>query len=96
MDLQLNSAIDQQFARFMQLINEQQSNKLVLKEQGYGVYSAIALAKILRSQTRITHLDLSMNALSAGLDDLLTGIFHAESLVCLKLRNNKLDGRRCQ
>lgn len=37
-----------------------------------------------------------MNNLNEGLDSLLNGIRQAGSLVCLKLRNNKIDGRRRQ
>jgi hypothetical protein len=52
-------------------MHEQEQNKLVLREQGYGSSSAKALAKILRSNDQITTLDLSMNNLQQGLDYLL-------------------------
>ena len=35
-----------------------------------------------------------MNALADGLDSLLQGVMSSTQLICLKLKNNKIDGRK--
>ena len=54
------------------------------------------LARILGSTTHLTSVDLSMNNLSAGLDCLADGIIANDRIVCLKLKNNNIDGRQMQ
>jgi hypothetical protein len=75
-------------------MHDQATHKLVLKEQGYGSFSARAIAKILRTNDQIVSLDLSMNNLAEGFDDLLQGLRSADNLVSLRLRNNNIDGRK--
>ena len=48
--------------------------KLVLREQGFGAFSAKALAKILRETDKLTSLDLSLNNLNVGLEALFHGV----------------------
>jgi len=83
-------------ARFGQLISEQSPCKLVLHEQGFGAFSAKALAKIIREAHQLVSLDLSLNNLSLGLEKLFGGIIDNNSLVAVSLRNNSIDGRKFQ
>ena len=69
---------------------------MVLKEQGYGELSSKALGRILKGNVSLVTLDLSMNNLSLGLDYLIAGLRQNETIVCIKLRNNNIDGRRFQ
>ena len=69
---------------------------MVLKEQGYGELSSKALGRILKGNVSLVTLDLSMNNLSLGLDYLIAGLRKNETIVCIKLRNNNIDGRRFQ
>ena len=80
--------------RFSQLILDQSPQRLVLKEQGFGAFSAKALSKIIRETEQITYLDLSLNNLSLGLQSLFHGIIDNKSLVALTLKNNSIDGRK--
>jgi len=82
--------------RFSQLIFDQSPSKLVLREQGFGSFSAKALSKIIRKSDEITSIDLSLNNLSLGLQSLFHGIIDNQSLVALTLKNNSIDGRRFQ
>ena len=95
-DLKLNKNLELQFSRFLSLIEEQQKNKLVLREQGYGKLSCKAIGRILKDNTTLVTLDLSMNSLSLGLDYLISGLRQNETIVCLKIRNNNIDGRKFQ
>jgi len=52
--------------RFITLIQEQAENKLVLREQGYGLHSAKAIGRIMRESVKITTLDLTMNNITLG------------------------------
>ena len=69
---------------------------MVLKEQGYGELSSKALGRILKGNVSLVTLDLSMNNLSLGLDYLIAGLRQNETIICIKLRNNNIDGRRFQ
>lgn len=53
--------------RFSQLVLDQSPQKIVLKEQGFGAFSAKALAKIIRETDKLIYLDLSLNNLNLGL-----------------------------
>lgn len=66
----------------------------MLKEQGFGAYSAKALSKVIRETDKLTYLDLSLNNLSLGLSALFHGIIDNRSLVALILKNNSIDGRK--
>jgi hypothetical protein len=76
------------------LILEQEPQKLVLKEQGYGAHSAKALAKILKHNEQLTTLDISMNNIHLNLDALIGGLRQNDRIVSLKMRNNNIDGRK--
>jgi len=76
------------------LILEQEPQKLVLKEQGYGAHSAKALAKILKHNGQLTTLDISMNNIHLNLDALIGGLRQNDRIVSLKMRNNNIDGRK--
>jgi Ran GTPase-activating protein (RanGAP) involved in mRNA processing and transport len=76
------------------LILEQEPQKLVLKEQGYGAHSAKALAKILKHNEQLTTLDISMNNINLNLDALIGGLRQNDRIVSLKMRNNNIDGRK--
>lgn len=78
----------------MPLILEQEPQKLVLKEQGYGAHSAKALAKILKHNEQLTTLDISMNNIHLNLDALIGGLRQNDRIVSLKMRNNNIDGRK--
>lgn len=78
----------------MPLILEQEPQKLVLKEQGYGAHSAKALAKILKHNEQLTTLDISMNNINLNLDALIGGLRQNDRIVSLKMRNNNIDGRK--
>ena len=78
------------------MIEDQPKNKLVLREQGYGKLSSKAIGRILKGNMSLVTLDLSMNNLNLGLDYLIAGLRQNETLVCIKLRNNNIDGRRFQ
>ena len=82
--------------RFSQLILDQNPQRIVLKEQGFGASSAKALAKIIRETDKLIYLDLSLNNLSFGLKSLFHGIIDNQSLVALTLKNNSIDGRKFQ
>ena len=73
---------------------EQESHKLVLKEQGYGAHSAKALAKILKHNDQLTSLDINMNNIHLNLDALINGLRQNDRIVSLKMRNNNIDGRK--
>ena len=53
---------------------EMPPRKLILREMGFGQNSAKALSKIIKSDENLTAVDLSMNNLSLGLDELIYGI----------------------
>lgn len=42
----------------------------------------------------ITSLDLTMNNLAQGLPEFFKALEHNSSVVCLRLKNNNIDGRR--
>lgn len=46
--------------------------------------------------SQITTLDLCMNNLHLGLEQLVSAVKSSESIICLKLRNNNVDGRKQQ
>ena len=92
-DLKLSNHLDHQFSRFVSIINAQAKNKLILRDQGFGQNAAKMLARILGNSTHLTSIDLSMNNLSAGLDCLADGLIANDRIVCLKLKNNNIDGR---
>lgn len=69
-------------------------SKLVLREQGYGLLSAKAIGRIMDKNPQITTLDLCMNNINLGLDLLISALKKNSSIVCLKLKNNNIDGRR--
>jgi hypothetical protein len=48
----------------------------------------------MRETTKITTLDLTMNNVASGIQDLFKALKKNKSLICLKLRNNNLDGRK--
>jgi len=75
------------------VILNQPKNKLVLRDQGFGQCSAKILARILSNSTQTTTVDLSMNNLGQGLDYLVDGLQQSDRLVCLRLKNNNIDGR---
>ncbi len=58
--------------------------------------SAKAISNIITQDPLITTLDLNLNNLAEGVTDLFHGIKQNKSLVCLRLRNNNLDGRKLQ
>jgi hypothetical protein len=68
----------------------------VLREQGLGQRSAKAIGKILTMNSQITTLDLCMNNLHLGLEQLVSAVKSSENIICLKLRNNNVDGRKHQ
>ena len=63
---------------------------------GFGAHSAKCLAKILREDNQISQLDVSMNNLSAGLRLFVEGLADNSRVVCLKIKNNSIDGRKQQ
>lgn len=68
----------------------------MLREQGFGINAAKVLSRILRDDTTITSLDLSMNNLTLGLEFLIEGLHHNNTIVSLRLKNNNIDGRKSQ
>ena len=68
----------------------------MLKEQGFGLNAAKVLSRILRDDTTIISLDLSMNNLTLGLEFLIEGLHHNNTIVSLRLKNNNIDGRKSQ
>ena len=95
-DLQLSRNIELQLQRFSQLVFDQSLNKLQMREQGFGAFSAKVLAKIIRESDSLTSLDLSLNNLDKGMEKLVGGIIDNQSLVSVTLKNNSIDGRRFQ
>lgn len=85
-----------QFNRFANIILDQTPEKPVLREQGFGEHSAKVLGKILKTDSTIVSLDLSMNNIAQGLDSLIDGLMQNSTIVNLKLRNNNIDGRKNQ
>lgn len=83
-----------QMRRFVALIREQPINKLTLRDQGYGMQSAKAISNLIAQDPKITTLDLNLNNLAEGVTELFRGIQRNKSLVCLRLKNNNLDGRK--
>lgn len=66
----------------------------MLREQGFGLHSAKVLSRILRDDTTIISLDLSMNNLTLGLEHLIEGLHNNSTIVTLRLKNNNIDGRK--
>jgi hypothetical protein len=95
-DLKLAKNIEMQFTRFSNIVCDQQPEKPVLREQSFGVDSAKVLAKILKEDSTIVYLDLSLNNLASGLDYLIEGLHQNSTIVTLRLKNNNIDGRKCQ
>lgn len=46
--------------------------------------------------SQITTLDLCMNNLNLGLEQLVSAVKKSDHIICLKLRNNNVDGRKHQ
>lgn len=95
-DLKLAKNLELQFARFSNIVCEQKPEKPVLREQGFGLHSAKVLSRILRDDTTIISLDLSMNNLTLGLEHLIEGLHNNSTIVTLRLKNNNIDGRKSQ
>ena len=95
-DLKLAKNLELQFARFANIVCEQRPEKPVLREQGFGLYSAKVLARILRDDKNIISFDLSMNNLTSGLEHLIEGLHNNNTIVTLRLKNNNIDGRKSQ
>lgn len=85
-----------QFSRFVSMVHTQYPNKLVLRDQGFAKLSAKVIARIIGGSQLFTTIDLCMNNLGQGLDDLVDGLKQNDRIVCLRLRNNNIDGRRFQ
>lgn len=54
------------------------------------------MSKILEARTDLTHIDLSLNNLGQGLEHLVGSFSQDDRLICLKLKNNNIDGRQQQ
>ncbi|MFN9900606.1 MAG: hypothetical protein ACK55Z_17845, partial [bacterium] len=61
---------------------------------GLANLSAKAIGRIINQNHKITTLELCMNSLHLGLDYLVAALKKNTSIVCLKLRNNSIDGRK--
>eukprot|EP00347_Sterkiella_histriomuscorum_P014464 403360768 len=82
--------------RFLKTIEQMQSHKLTLTDQGFGDKSAIEMAKIIRNKSLNKHwtqIDLSMNRFGgSNLKVIVDALKQNTRIVSLKLQNNLING----